>query len=357
MRIGVDARELRRSRMTGIGRFLTNLLCGLTKIDAINEYILFGYPDLEPGCDAKNLTRVLRSETSTVLWDQFYLPSAVRKYKIDLFFSPYSKIPFFADCGLILTHHDFTFFSYPEYKKRFLYNLYLKAAMGVFNKRAEKIICVSEFTKLELAKYFDAPPEKTAVMPESPWPGFSPRGADLVDRARKKYSLDKPYLLCMGNANPHKNINGLVSAYEALPLSVKEKYSLALGGGAQSAAAGVKNLRYVPDDELAALYSGAELFVFPSFWEGFGLPPLEAMACGCPVISSNASCMPEVLGGACLYFDPYKTEEISAKILEVLGNPGLREELRRKGLERAKSYTPEKMAARFLEIVTGKAKG
>ena len=353
MRIGVDARELQRGRMTGIGRFLTNLLCGLAGMDSGNDYFLFGYPELELDCDTKRFTLVTKNRLPILLWDQVYLASAVKEHKLDAFFSPYYKIPVFAGCKLLLTHHDFTFFSYPEYQKRFLYNLYLKTVMGVFNARAGKAICVSEFTKQELGRYFKMPADKAAVMPESPGPAFSPRSAAETGRARNKYRLEKPYLLYVGNSNPHKNVNGLLSAYGSLPPPIKEKYDLALVGvgGSMTGGGGVKVLRYVPDEDLAALYSGAELFVFPSFWEGFGLPPLEAMACGCPVLSSNASCMPEVLGDACLYFDPNREGELGARLAGLLESGGFGEKLKEKGLEKAASYTPEKMALRFLQVL------
>lgn len=352
MRIGIDARELRRGQMTGIGRFLRNLLYGLLKADGVNEYFIFGYPDLDFAADVKNLTRITRERTVTLFWDQVYLPSAIDKNGIDVFFSPYYKIPFFAPCRLVLTHHDFTMFAFPEYNKRFFYNLALKTVMRVFNQKAKKMVCVSEFTKREMAAHFGPQADKASVILESIGTEFAPCGAERIARVREKFKLEKRYILYVGNSSPHKNVAGLVSAYGLLPPEIRAKYELALvgAGTAFSAAGGVRCLGHVLDGELAALYCGAELFVFPSFHEGFGLPPLEAMACGCPVISSSATCMPEVLGDACLYFDPGNTGGMSARIAEVLNDGELRAGLRRKGAERVKLYTAENTAAALLEV-------
>ncbi len=352
MNIGVDARELRRGQMTGIGRFLRNLLSGLLKLDSDNRYFLFGFRDLDFQADARNLTTVLRDGTVTLFWDQVYLPSAIKAHKIDVFFSPYYKVPLLAPCGVVLTHHDFTMFSYPEYKKRVLYNAALKAAMLVFNKKARRIICDSEFTRREMHGYFDLPAEKAVLITESAGAGFAPCGAERIEVVRKRYKLEKRYLLYVGNSYPHKNVEGLVRAYGLLPAEQRGKYDLALAGVAPSfcAAEGVRGLGHVADGELAALYCGAELFVFPSFMEGFGLPPLEAMACGCPVISSSADCMPEVLGDACLYFDPGDTGGMSSMIARVLNDGEVRAGLRRKGAARAEFYASKNTAAELLEI-------
>lgn len=352
MRIGIDARELRRGQMTGIGRFLRNLLYGLLKADSVNEYFLFGYPDLDFSADAKNLTIITREQAHTLFWDQVYLPSAIRDNGIDVFFSPYYKVPLFAGCPVVLTHHDFTMFSFPEYRERYVYNTALKAAMRLFTGKAAKVVCETEYTQREIMRYFSLPPEKAAVIVESIGSGFVPCPAEKIARVRKIFKLEKRYLLYVGNANPHKNLEGLVAAYFGLPGDGAVKYDLVLAGVGPSfsAAGGVRCLGHVPDDDLPALYSGAELFVFPSFSEGFGLPPLEAMACGCPVLSSSAACLPEVLGDACLYFDPRNTSEMSSKIAEALNDGELRAVLRRKGAERAGFYASKNSAAELLGV-------
>ena len=183
-----------------------------------------------------------------------------------------------------------------------------------------------------------------------------------MELVKKKYGIDNKYILYVGNLKPHKNVKRLVDAYNLLPETIKQEYNLVLAGGQSKRLTkgnnqlGLRDLQstifvgHILDEDLPTLYSSAELFAFPSLYEGFGLPPLEAMACGCPVVSSNTSSMPEVLGDAALFFNPYHVEEMSLALGQMLKDENLRKMYRQKGLDRAKFFSIEKMTTRMLDV-------
>jgi glycosyltransferase involved in cell wall biosynthesis len=191
---------------------------------------------------------------------------------------------------------------------------------------------------------------------------FTPRGVDERNRVREKYGIPGEFIFFVGSFEPRKNIGTLVRAYMNLPETVKNQYSLVLAGGKgwlntdidvlieSQDSARIRRIGYVDEQDLAALYSAASVFVYPSYYEGFGLPILEAMSCGAPVITSNTSSMPEVGGVAALYFDPSDVQQLSALLLELTGNENLCKELSRKGLERAGQFSWDKTAGATLKI-------
>jgi glycosyltransferase involved in cell wall biosynthesis len=182
---------------------------------------------------------------------------------------------------------------------------------------------------------------------------------------RRKYSLPKEFIFYVGNLSPHKNVRGLIKAYKALPELLREKYKLVIGASkkAEYFADIEKVIRemkllsevfftgFIEEKDLPTVYRMSELFAFPSLYEGFGLPPLEAMASGCPVVSSNTSSLPEVLGDAALLFNPYDIEEVSSAMRKMLEDENLRNMFRQKGLERAKIFTSERMTEKIISFL------
>ncbi len=365
MKIGVDCRELRSYR-TGIGRILLELLRQAKAYQKDFVFILFGNqrtnflssPDV-----FEDYEKVIIKEKWTLWWDQIQLKNAIKRNKVDLFFSPYYKMPLMAKIKTVISVFDVTYLLVKPYSDYLRNRLYIKNFIKIAAKKAKKIITISNHTKNDLRTVLNLPEEKIEVS----YPGISPEFRRVEDKKRieslkKKYGIQKKYILYVGNFMPHKNLKSLIDAYHLLPDGLREEYLLVLCGGELgnlelsarkgklSGLPSIISVGQVADEDLPSLYSRAELFVFPSLYEGFGFPPLEAMACGCPVASSHSSSLPEVLGDAAHFFNPYKIEEISRAMKLLLENEGLRESFRRKGLERAKLYTSKRMAEEFLSL-------
>lgn len=365
MKIGIDCREL-QNHITGIGRILLEFLREIKERHKDINFILFDnqYTNSLLFQDVlKNYKKVIIKEKFTLWWDQIQLKNAIKKNNIDVFFSPYYKIPLLTKTKTILSIFDVTYLLVEPYNTYFRSKLYLKNFIKLASKKAQKILTCSNYTKNDLLKILNLPKEKIEVA----YLGVSSKFKIIhknneMELVKKKYGIDNKYLLYVGNFKPHKNVKRLIDAYNLLPETIKREYNLVLAGGESkrltksnkqlglSDLQSTINVGHILDEDLPALYSSAELLVFPSLYEGFGLPPLEAMACGCPVVSSNTSSMPEVLGDAALFFNPYDVEEMSLAIRQMLEDENLRSRFRQKGLERARLFTFEEMTNRILDV-------
>ena len=251
----------------------------------------------------------------------------------------------------VVAIHDASVFAVPgTYSRAFrLWYRYLHRRLG---RRVMRVVTVSEFSRSELGRYVGIAPERIAVIPGGGEHILAQPG-DV--RVLERLALRGRYLLAVSSQSPHKNFGGIVAALHHLPQDIE----LVFAGGANSrvfrlsgAASGKAHLvGRVTDGELRALYENAACFVYPSFYEGFGLPPLEAMTCGCPVIVSRAASLPEVCGEAAVYCDPGDSVDIARAINAVLGNPELQADLRRRGPERATRFTWNKAAGSLLSLV------
>ncbi|MBU0952733.1 MAG: glycosyltransferase family 4 protein [Elusimicrobia bacterium] len=357
MRIGIDCREL-TGRLTGISRILINLLRYISENDSPNEFVLFGNQKTKFDYDflknAKFDKKVINSNIA-FLWDQFQLKNALVENKVDLFYSPYYKMPVFTKIPSIISLLDLTYFVVEPYSNKLFYNMYLKFLIKMVSGKAKKVITCSEYSKRDIVNILGIPEQKIEVIYLGISERFQPAGQNEITSLKSRYNLEKKYILYTGNKNEHKNLNRLVSAFNLLPDDMKSRYHLVLAGVDQHhyKVDGVKALGHINDDDLPILYSGAHLLVIPSLYEGFGLPALEAMACGCPVISSNTSSMPEIFGSAPLYFNPFSTLDIKNRMVEVLDNEALASEMRQKGFERVKIFTIENMSKKFIKVFEG----
>jgi glycosyltransferase involved in cell wall biosynthesis len=240
----------------------------------------------------------------------------------------------------------------------------LSKRVPVAAKKSDKIITISESSKKEIVKYYKVEPEKIAIISPAVDHGvFKPQEYKKITQIRNKYKINRSYILYTGTLEPRKNIVGILEAYALLPMSLCAEFQLVLAGGKgwldheiQSKLDDLKDLEivltgYVPDKDLPALYSGASVFVYPSFYEGFGMPPLEAMACGVPVITSNNSSLPEVVGTAGITIDAKDTKSLAENMQRVLTDEKLANKMKKDGLIQAKKFSWAESAVKMKMVI------
>jgi glycosyltransferase involved in cell wall biosynthesis len=263
----------------------------------------------------------------------------------------------------VVTIHDLAFLHVPESFPR-LQSLRLRWQVRANARRAARVITGSEYSKRDLREVYGIPDERIAVVHPAPDPSFaSVRDLATIEALKRRLGITQRYVLCVGRVNPRKNLIGVLRAFERIRSQLEEPTQLVMAGprdyradeldGAiarSSCRTEILRVGYVGDGDLPALYSGAAVFVYPSFFEGFGLPPLEAMACGVPVVSSGVSSLPEVVGDAALTIDPSSVDEIAAAMLRVLTDPDLRAALIDKGRQRADRFSWSTAAERTREV-------
>ena len=363
MKIGIDARKLHDF---GIGTYIRNLLRELANIDRTTEYVLLTRPQDLGVCATlgENFRAVPDASGHYSIAEQVSIPLAVRREELDLFHAPHYVLPALTPSKSVVTIHDCIHLMFPEYRSHWLGHAFAKTLLYTAAHKSDRIFTVSEQSKKDILTFFDVPPEKIVVTPNAIDDRFStPPSEEHVISTRERYQLSHSYLLYVGNIKPHKNLERLIEAFHLVRQQGRSELELIIIGDEISKLQSLRRavhkydihrhvrfLGYVPDKTLAVLYRLAALFVFPSLYEGFGLPPLEAMASGTPVVTSNVSSLPEVVGDAALLVDPYDPESIADGILAVLRSTHLRSDLSRRGLERVKAFSWERSAQRVREI-------
>jgi glycosyltransferase involved in cell wall biosynthesis len=358
-RLAVDARELRPGVRTGIGRYLREVLRGAS----LEGWPCVAYGDAGarldpplPGVDWRLL------DTSwTQWWDQVRLPRALARDAADVFLSPYYKGPLSAPCPVVLTIHDLFFIGYPG-QSRPVYDATMTGMARLYAARAAAIIADSEYSKRSIVARLGVRASKVNVIPVALGAEFTP--VPPGDALLARYNVTRPYVLYVGNFKPHKNLARLVRAFALLPGPLRSRHSLVLAGGGEDGRATLVALAAtlgvgarvifpgrVADEDLPALYSGAAAFVLPSLEEGFGLPVLEAMACGAPVVASNRASLPELVADAGLVFDAEREGDLAAALARVLADTTLADDLRHRGRARAALYTPARTSGRVLALL------
>ena len=357
--VGVDGRELRRHTRTGIGRYLIEVLRAASSA----EWTCVVYGDADTAFDLALpgvSFRVLPGRW-TQWWDQVSLPRALAADGVSVFLSPYYKGPLLAPCPVVLTIHDLFFIAYAG-RRRPLYDAAMTRLARLYARRASAIVADSEHSKRAIVVLLGIASARVTVIPVTLAAEFRP--VPLTDAVKLRYGIASPYILYVGNFMPHKNLPRLLRAYAGLPGPLRAGHALVLAGGdragrpaleALAARLGVADRVLFPglvhDPDLPALYAGAAVFVLPSLEEGFGLPALEAMACGAPVVASNRGALPEVVGDAGLIVDAEREEEIAGAMARALTDPRLRDDLRQRGLARAPLYSSARTADRVLALL------
>ena len=307
--------------------------------------------------DAVRPSKPLRGPTGH-LWEQFYLPSVVRGR---LLWSPNNTGPL-AVAKQVCTIHDLIPLDHPEWFNRRFAQWYAWL-LPRLAKRVRQIIAISEFTKQRVIELLGVSAAKIVVIPNGVDARFSPRSSGEIEAAKRGLSIaDSRYLLCVGSLEPRKNLLRLFEAWRKAQALTPDDVVLVVAGPAANArvfgSAPIGNIPsrvhftgYVSDEFLPSLYSGALAVVYPSLYEGFGLPPLEAMACGAPVVTSNNTSLPEVVGDGAVLVDPYDVDSIAEGIVRVLSSGAVRDVLRAKGLARASQFTWERTAQETLHVL------
>ena len=373
MKIGIDARFFRRST-GGNGRYTRNLLKYILLADKNDQFIVFLTPADRQEFDlkAENLKKRVVDIDHYSLKEQSHLPSVIKREKLDLIHFTNFNHPIFYRGPFIVTIHDLTMVLYPA-KGRQISPLHRLPFVTVFKnalRRSSKIITPSKSTADDLYKYFGTDPEKIIVIPEGIEPYFRPVDSKAIKskeiELQHRLGIERPYLLFVSQWRPHKGIGELLDAFELVTKRYKIPVNLVLVGSpnpnfpqittkVEKIVAKAKKWRiftpgFVEEEDLLLLYQLADAFVLPSFYEGFGLPILEAMASGVPVICSKNSSLPEVAGDAVQYCDPYRYPTIAKAIAQVLTNKQLSNKLKAEGLKRCKQFTWSKCAQKTLEV-------
>jgi glycosyltransferase involved in cell wall biosynthesis len=364
--VGVDARSL-VGQPTGVGRYVKNLVRAMAAADAAPTLRL--YLPAEPGPDlrAEGIQRaVLRMPPGPLdnvfIWNHVRLPLHLLRRRVDLLHGTFYTLPALCPCPAVVTIHDITFDLHPEWyapRARLAFSGFAASSA----RKARHVLTVSECSRRDILRAYSLPADRVTAVPLAPDPEFrSVEDPGELARVRAAHELGEEYLLHVGSITPRRNLPRLLEAFASVR-SRAPHLTLALAGRVEPPSlplegeiekrglrGAVRLLGYVSPADLPALYSGAAAVVYPSLYEGFGLPVLEAMACGAPVLASATSCFPEVAGDAALLVDPLDAEAMSAGIWSLLSDMPLRSTLVQRGRARAATFSWERAARETLAV-------
>jgi glycosyltransferase involved in cell wall biosynthesis len=363
VRIGIDARKLHDF---GIGTYIRNLLRQLSRLDRETDFVILCRPEDREALASlgENFRPVPETAGNYSVAEQVKVPLALRREGVTLFHAPHYVLPPLVRCNSVVTIHDCIHLMFPQYLPNRFALAYARASIGMAARRATRVLTVSESSKRDILRFVDTQPDKIDVIYNAYDErfGVEPREEDVV-RVRERFQLHDEFVLYAGNVKPHKNVERLIQAFHLLRQRGLDHLKLVIIGDEVSRYAALRRavhkhqlhqnvrfLGYLPEETLAVMYRLAGVFVFPSLYEGFGLPPLEAMASGTPVVTSNVSSLPEVAGDAAILVDPYDPAAIADGIETVLTDERVRREMRRKGLERARQFSWEASVRRVRDI-------
>ncbi|MDX2302976.1 MAG: glycosyltransferase family 1 protein [Microscillaceae bacterium] len=369
MRIGIEAQRIFRPKKHGMDIVALETIKALQRIDTQNEYFIFVKPDSDRQClrQSNNFKIIEIPAYSYVDWEQWQLPKYVQKYQLDVLHCTSNTAPLKLNIPLVITLHDIIYLEQVSFKGTWyqnLGNLYRRWIVPKIAKKCEKIITVSEFEQKRMLELMGLPAEKVKVIYNAVSARFRvSRNEQLIEDIRIRYRLPENYIFFLGNQAPKKNMTHVLKAYgyyfqsqkKPMPLVIAETSPEQLESHLKALhlehlQASISLTGYVNHKDLPLIYQLSSLFLYPSLRESFGIPIIEAMACGTPVITSNTSSMPEVAGGAAILVDPNKPEEIALKISDILSDPSKQAQLSALGLKRAQVFTWENTAQEVYNI-------
>ena len=365
MKISIDARGINLYKGTGIGTYTENVTRELLNIDKENEYTLFWTGRDYNNFKTSNSKIVFSSNRHGGFYENFYIPNYISRNNVDLHHIPQNGIGLNENytTNTIVTIHDLIPYTLPEtVGNKYLEN-FLREMPKILDT-AKGILTVSEYSKLDILKYFHGyPPQNIFVTPLAANSNFKPLDKDVCKKFIKdKFSINTPYILYIGGFSTRKNVRQLIMAFQKINLNLKRPYTLILGGSikdeGKKLVSFVESLNlqdniiftgYLEDSILPILYNGAEAFVYPSLYEGFGLPPLEAMSCATAVLTSNVTSIPEVTNDSAVLIDPFNLDELSTNLFNLLDNDDFRNDLANRGYIRSIDFSWKNTAKKTLD--------
>jgi glycosyltransferase involved in cell wall biosynthesis len=379
MRIGINALFLQRPA-TGMGQHLFHLLQGLDEHDPENHYVLLSprfrhssagrFPQLSDrfrNVEVASPVRRLGERFETLWWEQIGIVRTCWQEHIELLHVPYFAAPYLLPARTVVTVHDVIPLVLSDYRVRRESRMY-SGLMASTVRRANAIITVSEYSKQDIMRTLGIPEERIYVIGNAVDATYHPiTDGRLIDLVRERYGIGEKYVLYFGGFDVRKNVERVLQAYHGLPPSLKNEYQLVVAGrlhlpghplypdprprvrelGLDDRVVVTGQIR---EQDKAPLYSGATAYLFPSLYEGFGIPVLEAMACGAAVITSNSSALPEVAGDGAMLIDPEDVGQITSAIEQILDNVALREDLRQRAVQRAHQFNWKLVAQQTLDV-------
>jgi len=374
MKIGINALFFQQPA-TGSAQYMIHLLAALAEVDQQNEYVLLGAQPIKVGQHPAFPYQVWpvpaiisnRENIEKLIWEQLTGPAAAREAGVDVFHVPYFAPPLLPRTPTVVTIHDVIPLRLPLYQAGAKVKAYMKLVSQAAHN-ATRIITVSQHAKQDMVDALKIPPERIRVIYEAAGEEYRPiTDAETLARVRARYGLGERYVFYLGGLDQRKNVPQLVRAFSHLYRRLEDpRLQLLVSGnpdknngplfpdprpvGAELGMSGQIIYRFVEEEDKAALYSGASVFVFPSLYEGFGLDPLEAMSCGAPVVCSNRTSLPEVVGDAALTVDPEDLDALVEAMYRVLTDQQLATDMRARSLQRAAQFSWRKAAQETLSV-------
>lgn len=364
MKIALDARGATLYQGTGIGTYTNNLISEMLSIGSEDEFTLFCSGKFNENFKKGNSKIIYSSGKHGGFYEKYYIPSQLKESNINLYHIPQNGIGFDFDTSMptFVTIHDLIPYIMPETVGKKYLERFLRDMPNIISN-SSGILTVSEYSKKDILKFFSLYPEdKIFVTPLAANNNFRPINKDICKAyVKDNFGITDPYILYMGGFSSRKNVLGLIKAFSYVYKDFNTPYKLLLIGSLKDEGEKLFELvkennlsdkiifcGYVDDAALPTLYSGASAFVYPSLYEGFGLPPLEAMSCKCPVITSNLTSIPEVTGNNAILINPYEEDELKNALVTLLNNESLQIELSEKGYIRSKDFTWKETARKTL---------
>ncbi len=370
MRIGIEAQRIFRPKKHGMDMVALELIKNIQQIDTTNEYVVFVKEDEDNLViqESPNVKIVKVKSASYPVWEQLHLPAAAKKHGVDLLHCTSNTAPVKLSVPLVLTLHDIIYLEKISLNQGTAYqkfgNIYRRLIVPKIVPKAKRILTVSNFENERIVSHFKLKSNQVITVYNGVGTHFKPVcNQDELVQAKTKYNLPNDFVFFLGNTDPKKNVIGVLKALDILEKSGKLDFKLVMLDINREYLSNLTNqignpnllnhinfTGYVKNNELPAIYSQADLFLYPSLRESFGIPLLEGMACGVPVVTSNTSSMPEIAHDAAIITDPFKPETIANAIIELRNNPLLKKQLSERGIKRSADFSWANNARQTISI-------